>query len=529
MQNYVCRAMLAAAVIAALLSCGESKKAEPEAVLRRAIGGEPSTLDPAAAADTYSGDVIRDLYEGLTQETPQGDPAPGVASFWTIDPTGTEYTFHLRPDARWSNGKMVRARDFIAAWKRALDPAHGFAGAELLRIIVGATSIIDGKAPESALGVSAPNDELLVVKLVQPAPYLPQLLSNPAAFPIYSDAAASTHDPRTWVSNGPYVLTGWSPGATVDLSRNPDYWDRSHVAIARVHYQVVPDDGAQYRQYRAGEVDMTDTVPAQAVAALRAEHSPDLLIAPFLGTVYYALNLSAQPLASVKLRRALAMAIDRKRVTATLGFGQREAFGFVPPGTWNYTYQPWDWNSYPDGQRTEQAKQLYREAGYTPASPLHLRVLYNSNPGIQNVAVAVASMWKEVLGVESDLTNEEYRVFLESRHDRSRWEVARLSWSADFNDASNFLDTFRSRSANNDTGYQNVSYDRVLDEAVATGDPDKRKQLLQQGERLMLADYPVIPLYHFVTKRLVKPYIRGVELNPLNHLVSKSLSIDSEH
>ena len=528
MQNYVCRAMLATAVIAALFSCGRSKEPESAAVLRRAIGGEPSTLDPAAAADTYSGDVIRDLYEGLTQETPLGDTAPGVASSWTIDPTGTEYTFHLRPDARWSNGEKVRAQDFIAAWKRALDPAHGFAGAELLRVIVGASSIIDGKAPDSALGVSALSDGLLVVRLAQPAPYLPQLLSNPAAFPIYSDVGARSHDPRSWVSNGPYVLSGWSPGATVDLSRNPDYWDRSHVAIARVHYQVVPDDGAQYRQYRAGEVDMTDTVPAQAVAALRESHSPDLLIAPFLGTVYYALNLSVPPLGSVKLRQALAMAIDRKRITATLGFGQREAFGFVPPGTWNYTYQSWDWKNSSDSQRTAQAKKFYREAGYSAASPLRLRVLYNSNPGIQNVAVAVASMWKEVLGVESELTNEEYRVFLDSRHDRTHWDVARLSWSADFNDASNFLDTFRSHSANNDSSYQNASYDRVLDEAVSTSDPDKRKLLLQQSEQIMLGDYPVIPLYHFVTKRLVKPYVHGVVLNPLNHLASKSLSIAIE-
>ena len=514
-------------LVAGLVGCGSPQTSSNSAeVLHRGLSGEPATLDPAAAIDTFSFEVMADLYEGLTSESASGEVIAGVASSWTVNPSGTQYTFQLRPDAKWSNGKSVRAQDFIAAWQRALGPKQGSPVVDDLRLIVGAPAIIAGKSPVSALGVEARGDSVLIVNLEQPASYFPQLLSHSAAYPIYSDASARSHDPATWVSNGAYVLAGWSPITAVELAQNRHYWNRSAVRIPRIEYVVASDSHAQFARYRAGALDMTDTVPENAVAELRREHSTEFVTAPYLGTAYYGLNLSAGPCkTNLQLRQALSMAIDRTRLVESLAFGQTPAFGFVPPGTWNYGLQSLPWKELGDAERVAEAKRLYAAAGYSSRAPLHLRLLFNSNPAIKNTAIVVASMWRETLGVETELIDEEYRVFLQSRHDRSRWDVARLAWSADFNDASNFLDTFRAHSSNNDSGYANAAFDDLLDAAASNVDPGRRRELLESSERLMLADYPLIPLYFFVSKRLIKPYVHGVVANPLNRVRSEALSM----
>ncbi len=490
------------------------------------MSGEPSTLDPGAAADAFSSTVLIDLYEGLTSEAPSGEVVPGVAESWTLDAGGTEYTFHLRATAEWSNGKKVRAQDFVTAWRREIDPKFGSAAADDLRLISHAGEILAGREPPAALGVSAPSDSILVVRLERPAAYFPQLLAHPSMFPIYSAATATAHRADQWVSNGPYTLSAWQPGTRMDLTANPDYWDHSHVQITHVSYRFNPDDAAQYAAYRSGELDLTDTVPANALPALRQEHSSELVIAPLLTTAYYGINLANKALANAALRQALAMAIDRNRLVESLGFGQVGAYGFVPPGTADYTPQEWSWKSLSDEQRISEARRLYAQAGFSLDKPLHLRVLFNTNEVIQRTAVLIANMWREVLGIEVELTAEEFRVFLQSRHDPTRWDVARLAWNADFNDASNFLDVLRAHSPNNDMSYANPVFDAELDKAAATTDIPQRRATLQAAEQIMLSDYPVIPLYYLVSRRLVKPYLHGVLPNPLNHVPSKGLVLD---
>jgi oligopeptide transport system substrate-binding protein len=494
--------------------------------LRRGLSGEPASLDPAAAADTFSSQVIQDLYEGLTRESLGGEVVPGVASSWTVDQTGTRYTFQLRPNARWSNGNLVRAEDFISSWERALDPKTASPVANELRLISGASAIISGALPPNSLGVAAPSHDILVVNLVQPAPYFPQLLSHSAAFPIYSEVSARSHDPRMWISNGPFVLSGWQVGTSIALKRNAAYWDQSTVKLDRVEYQFSPDQNSQFAAYRSGQLDMTDTVPANAIASLRKEHSQELFIAPYLATAYYGLNFVSLPLkGNVKLRTALTMAINRQQIVDALGLGQAEAFGFVPPGTWNYEPQHWAWEKLPNADRIAEARKIYLEAGFSVGTPLRLRLLLNSNPSIKQTAIMVSAMWKEVLGVETTLSDEEFKVFLESRHDRGKWDVVRLAWNADYNDASSFLDIFRSNSSNNDTGYFNPTFEKFLDEAAESPDATNRRGLLERAERQMLDDYPVIPLYFLVSKRLVKPYVSGMTPNALDRVGSKSLSV----
>ena len=512
------------------LGCSQhshSSAVEPtEPVLKRGLGGEPASLDPAAATDNFSTQVIQDLYEGLTAESSTGEVVPGVASSWIIDPTGTTYTFHLRSDARWSNGQPVRASEFVTAWRRVVDPAQRSPVSNDLLLVAGATAIIAGRQPPSSLGVTAPSDDVLIVNLEQPAPYFTQLVAHSATFPIYSDAIARTHDPRTWVSNGPFILSAWRPGTSLELTRNVTYWDRASVQIEHVEYQIASDQNSQFAAYRAGQLDMTDTVPSNAIGSLRKEHPNELVIAPYLATAYFGLNFVAGQLhGNIKLRKALSMAIDRRRLVNALALGQISAYGFVPPGTWNYEPQRWEWASLDDANRVIEARRLYKEAGYSVDTPLSLRLLFNSSPSIKQTAIMIAAMWKEELGIDTRLTDEEFRVFLQTRRDRKKWDVVRLAWNADYNDASNFLDIFRLTSANNDTGYANPIFEKYLDDAAKTANQETRRSLLQKAERTMLADYPVIPLYFFVSKRLVKPYVFGVKPNALDRVVSKSLVV----
>lgn len=524
-------ALLLVALLGELFGCSrspESPRHEPNSIieLRRGLAGEPASLDPAAASDTFSTQVIQDLYEGLTAVSPEGKVIPGVASSWTVDLTGTRYTFHLRPTAKWSNGQAVHAQQFVAAWERVLDPTKGSPVSNDLRLIVGASGIISGEAPSSSLGVTAPSDDILIVNLVQPAPYFPQLLSHSAAFPIYTDASARSHEANTWVSNGPFTLSRWLPGTGLELRKNPAYWDRDNVKIERVDYQISPDQNAQFAAYRAGELDMTDTVPPNAIASIRAERPQELVIAPYLATAYYGLNFATPPLkGNLKLRKALTMAIDRKRLVTSLALGQKEAYGFVPPGILDYEPQHWDWEKLSDSNRIAEAQRLYAEAGYSRAKPLRLRLLFNSNPSIKQTAIMVAAMWKETLGIDTVLTDEEFRVFLQTRHDKHQWDVLRLAWNADYNDASNFLGIFRGGSSSNDTGYSNPAFDNILENAAKTSDSAVRRGLLEKAERFMLADYPIVPLYFLVSKRLVKPYVLGVKPNALDRVESKMLVV----
>ena len=502
---------------------------EPKDTLRRGLGGEPGSLDPATAADSFSLEILGDLYEGLIAESADGNIVPGVADAWTVDSTGTRYEFHMRHDARWSNGASVRAQDFVNAWRRVVDPKQASPMADNLRIVRGAEDIIAGHAIPSSLSVSAIGDDQLVVELTRPAPYFLELLTHYCTYPVFSESAARSHDSKTWVSNGAYVLRRWEPGGTLQLVKNPSYWDRDHVGLANVVYVPVPDENAEWLRYRAGQLDLTQNVPAAALASIREERPSELHIAPFLGTMYYAFNLRTAPFKNNgALRKALVMAIDRRAILQYIQpFGQQPAFGFVPKGTWNYESQSWDWADMPDAARVGYAQRHYAVAGYSKAVPLHLKLLFNSNPGIKQLAIAVAAMWREILGVETELIDEEYRVFLDSRKDASRWNVVRLAWLADYNDAGSFLDTFRTGSPNDDSGYDNPQFNALIEEAENTADTQKRRAILQSAERVMLADYPVIPIYFYSSKRLFKPYVHGETPNPLNRLYSKYLQVEA--
>jgi len=299
-----------------------------------------------------------------------------------------------------------------------------------------------------------------------------------------------------------------------------------NVHVHHVDYKLNADETSQFAQYRAGQLDLTDTVPVNALPSIRKNNPGELLIAPILGTAYYGLNTATPPLAgNSSLRTALAMAIDRKRLVELLGFGQLPAYGLLPNGTWNYSSQEWPWVSASDDDRVKEAKRLYARSGYSGTTPLRLRLLFNANPVIKRTAVLIAAMWKDTLGVDTVFEEQEFRTYLQSTHDKTQWEVARLSWGADYNDATSFLDVLRAKSPNNHVGYSSKTFDALLDEAATAPDPHVRRHLLEAAERVMLNDCPIIPLYFYVSRHLVKPYLRNVEINPHDRAPSKLISI----
>jgi oligopeptide transport system substrate-binding protein len=520
-----------ALVLCSVFGCSHSPDGQPDgsAVVRRGLRGEPASADPQRAGDTMSFELLRDIFEGLTSESPGGEIVPGVADNWSVSPDGLRYEFALRPEARWSNGDIVTAADFVAALQRAVDPSTGSPGAELLGLIRGARAVISGTAAPATLAVRAEGDHKLSIELVAPAPYFPSILANAVAYPLFRGKPPTSGSAQRGpaVSNGAYRLSEWVPGGKLTLRRNATYWDAPNVAISTVEYVPVPDSNAELARYRADELDVTSSVPASQLEALRTDLPTELQVRPQLAVVYYAFNLDRPPFRDAPgLREALSLAIDRQALTArVLRAGEVPAYSFVPPGIAGYADASYAWRSEQREATLGRARELYRAAGFSPERPLRLRLMHPADDPLRRVAIAVAAMWHEALGVDTTLTELEYRAFLAARNDRDRWDVLSHGWNADYPDPGNFLGIFTRASAQNDSHMVDPEFERLM--ATASADPDGARRLeeLAVAERRMLAAYPVAPLYFVVTRRLVKPRVEGAILSPMNHNYSKYLSL----
>ena len=305
-------------------------------VLRRGLPGEPRTLDPQLADDDFSFQIVRDLYEGLTAEDAFGKIVPGAASAWTVDETGTIYTFQLRPDAKWSNGDRTVASEFVQGMRRAVDPKLASGSAALLAVVKGASDIIAGSRPVSELGVIALGDSVVRIVLAHPAPFILQILSQPIAAPFHLGATSTLQVHNTSenaVYNGAYTLTGRVPGSYIDLARNPNYWNSKQVSIELVRYINVESQETELREYMVGQLDMTFTIPMSDLSRALQEFGPEVQMVSTLGTVYLALNLTAGPLKdNLELRQALAMAVDKEQIAKRLMMGVTPAYTFVATG-----------------------------------------------------------------------------------------------------------------------------------------------------------------------------------------------------
>jgi oligopeptide transport system substrate-binding protein len=536
------RAGLLGLLLTGLAACGgatqgpgDDAAAEPSArsavTLRRGNGPEPDTLDPQRARTDASFNILRDLFEGLTAVGPEGDALPAAAESWTVSSDGLEYAFTLRPGLRWSNGDPLLAADFVAGMRRLVDPGTASPYAQVFGPVLNAGAIVRGEVAVDQLGVTAPDERTIVIRLASPAPYLLGLLAQPGTFPVHGPSLEQYPGEHTrpgrLVSNGAFTLQDWVVGSRVVAVRNRNYWNDSNTSVDRVEYIHHDDPSVEFRQYRAGEIDVTYVVPPTQFPWIKANMPAELHVSPQLSIYYYGFNLTRPPFKdNPGLRRALSLVIDRERLTtAVTGVGEAPAYGWVPRGVANYTPQQFDYATRPWPERLAEARELYRRAGYSAAHPLAVEIRYNSGEVHNRLAVAVAAMWKDALGVETTLYAEEFRALLQSIQARTDTQVFRSSWVGDYNDAYSFAQLLQSDFGINLTGYSNPRYDELLASATREPDPARRRALLEEAERVMLADHPVLPLYFYVNKHLVKPRIQGWSDNVMNVQYSKDLRI----
>jgi oligopeptide transport system substrate-binding protein len=503
---------------------GAAQPGGDSAILRRGNGPEPDSLDPQLARTDGAANVLRDAYEGLASLNARAEPVPGAAASWQVSADGLTYTFTLRDGLRWSNGEPLVAADFVAAWRRLVDPATGAPYADVLQPVVNAAEIIAGKAPADSLGVSAEDPRTVVVHLKAPTRYFPGLVAHWSTFPTYHGTAPTA--PGSTVSDGAYTIAGWVVGSHVTLKRNPRYWNAAGTHIETVKFFHVADANDEYARYRAGGLDATYVLPQQPVERLQAAHGSELHLSPQLGVYYYGFNLAKAPFKDApKLRQALAMTIDREQlVAAVTGLGELPAYAWVPPGVADYGPQRFEWASAPYAERVASARKLYAAAGFSGAHPLNVEVRYPSGPTHERIALAVAAMWKEALGVETRLAGEEFKSQLAAIN-RGETQIFRSSWIGDYNDAWTFAEVLKGDFGINLPRYRSASYDAALAEAAAALDPAVRRAALERAERTLLADAPVVPLYFYVNKHLVAPRVRGWYDNVMNVLYSKDLEL----
>lgn len=478
----------------------------------RGNNADPESFDPLHARSEPALNVLRDLHEGLTTLDAAGQVIPGAARDWRVSDDGLDWEFELDPGARWSDGQAVRATDFEQAFQALADPATASPHAALFQAISGMTESISGGASPASIGVVAASGDRLRVTLMQPLPWLPELLAHPAAAPRRADVPA---DGR--ISSGAFRLATQVPGSHLLLVRNAHYRAAAAVTIDQVRYLPIADHASELSRYRAGEIHMTYTAPVSRVPWLLENMPDEFRISRYLAVYFYGFNTRRPPLDDARVRRALSLAVDRELLTSRItGAGEQPACSLVPPGLSGYAGPRDAECEARRRERVDQALALLAAAGYGPERPLKLEIRYNTGELHDRLAVAVSAMWQEALGIETSLVREEFRVLLGNVRAGDVTQVYRGSWIADFAQPESFLGILAADSPVNGTGWDDPEFERLLREAAGRPDGAARLRLFAQAEARVLAEVPLMPLYFYVSKKLVKPHVRGIEDNPLN-------------
>lgn len=498
-------------------------------VLRRGNSEEPQTLDPHIGEGFPTSNIVRDLFEGLTTTAPDGRIVPGAAGRWDISRDGMTYTFYLRPEARWSNGDPVEADDFVYSFRRVVDPATAAAYGRMLAPVENAEAIFAGRMEPETLGIEALNEHTIQIRLEDPTPYFLGLLTHPTTYPVHRASLAehgSLHvRPGNLVSNGAYRLVDWQVRSRIVLERNPQYHEADQVIIEQVVYYPIEDENTEFQRFRAGDLAWTYQVPSNQFRWLE-RHLPNALsVSPWFGTYFFSFNLTRPPFEdSLPLRQALSLAVDREILTEKVSqFGEIPTFNLVPPGLFDYEPPAPDYAAWTQAEREEEARRLYRQAGYSESRPLDVELRYNTSENHRRISVAVAAMWKQVLGVRTRLVNEEFRVFLQNRAQRRITEVFRAGWIGDYQDAFTFLELFHSGHGRNDAGYNDPRFDRLLEQIATERIPARRRNLMMEAERMLLAEQVILPVYIYVTKRLIHPTLKGWQENIMDFHLSRHM------
>ena len=516
-------------LLAALLLLTAS--AQAETVLHRGKRLEPATLDPQKTNTQYESHIVLDLFEGLLTPDALGHPTLGLADSWQISADGKRYTFHLRPDLKWSDGTILDANAVVASFRRLMDPKTVARFAQLMYVLKNGRAVNTGAAPTEALGVNALDGATVQIDLEAPTAYFPELLADGFAAIVPAGIAGNDAwtQPGTIISSGAYTLEAWNREDRIVLARNPRYHDAATVKLDKVIYYPVADANTAVARFRSGEFDVSIEFPANLVDELKAIMPAETRIDPALITYYLTFNAGRQMFADKNIRRALSLSLDRDALTdKVLRRGEVPAFSFVPPATANYTPAPADFAKWPQEQRLTEARKLLADAGYNENHPLKFTLSYSTNQDFRRLAVVMAGMWKRV-GVEVKIQNVEGKIHFANLR-QGDYDMGFLAWVADFNDASNFLYILQSTSVgSNYSRYHNANFDQLMDQAAATADTAARAQILHDAETLAMADQPIAPLFFAVNRNLVHARVKGWLQNPTDVHPSRTLSVEAPH
>jgi oligopeptide transport system substrate-binding protein len=499
--------------------------------LVRANDAEAATLDPAKAEGLPEMHILRDLFEGLVIQDRDGNITPGVAESWETEDNKT-FVFHLRKDAKWSNGDPVTADDFVYALRRAVDPKTASPNVWYLKLtkINNIADVAEGKKPLDALGVTAVDKHTLRFELDSKVPYFVAMTGHTSMMPVHKANLESSDkpwsDPKQFVGNGAFILDEWVVNERVELKKNPNYWDSDDTHLNQVTYIPFENQNASINRYAVGEVDITSDVPTHMAQKLQKEYQQAYTAVPLLCTYYYAFNTTRAPFDDVRVRQAVSYSIMRDVVTnGVTQVGNLPAYTFAHKYTAGFDATQPEYSQWTQKQRDEKAQQLLKEAGYDASNPLDFKLLYNTSESNKSIAVAIASMLKNNLGAKVELENQEWKSYLVSRR-QGDFDVMRASWCGDYNEASTFLSLLRSGSSGNFARYSSEAYDQAMESALSATTEQERQTFYDQAEQSLAVDMPIAPIYYYMQARLVRPTVGGFAKNNVEgRIYSKDLYI----
>ncbi|KFD21462.1 oligopeptide ABC transporter substrate-binding protein OppA [Yokenella regensburgei] len=534
------KSVIAAGVLTALIAGNMAMAAEVPAgvqlaekqTLVRNNASEVQSLDPHKIEGVPESNINRDLFEGLVETGADGQPVAGVAESWD-NKDFKVWTFHLRKDAKWSDGSPVTAQDFVYSWQRLADPKTASPYESYLQYghIANIDEIIAGKKPATDLGVKAIDDHTLEVTLSEPVPYFYKLLVHSSMSPVPKAAIEKFGEkwtqPANIVSNGAYKLKDWVVNERIVLERNPNYWDNAKTVINQVTYLPISSEITDVNRYRSGEIDMTyNNMPIELFQKLKKEIPNEVHVDPYLCTYYYEINNQKAPFTDERVRAALKLGMDRDIIVNKVkNQGDLPAYGFTPPYTDGAKLTEPEWFKWSQDKRNAEAKKLLAEAGYTADKPLTFSLLYNTSDLHKKLAIAAASIWKKNLGVNVKLENQEWKTFLDTRH-QGNFDVARAAWCADYNEPTSFLNMLLSDSSNNTVHYKSAAFDKILADALQVTNEAQRTELYNKAEMQLDKDSAIVPVFYYVNARLVKPWVGGYTgKDPMDNIHVKNLYI----
>lgn len=540
MTNITKKSLVAAGILTALVAGNVATAAVVPAgvqlaekqTLVRNNGSEVQSLDPHKIEGVPESNINRDLFEGLLISDVDGKPSPGVAEKWE-NKDFKVWTFHLRKDAKWSDGTPVTAQDFVYSWQRLANPNTASPYASYLQYghIVNIDDIIAGKKPITDLGVKALDDHTFEVTLSEPVPYFYKLLVHSSVSPVPRAAVEKFGEkwtqPANIVTNGAYKLKDWVVNERIVLERNTNYWDNAKTVINQVTYLPISSEVTDVNRYRSGEIDMTyNNMPIELFQKLKKEIPNEVHVDPYLCTYYYEINNQKAPFNDVRVRTALKLALDRDIIVNKVkNQGDLPAYSFTPPYTDGAKLVEPEWFKWSQEKRNEEAKKLLAEAGYTAEKPLTFDLLYNTSDLHKKLAIAAASIWKKNLGANVKLENQEWKTFLDTRH-QGNYDVSRAGWCADYNEPTSFLNMVLSDSSNNTVHYKSSAFDKLIADTLKVTDEAQRSELYSKAEQQLDKDSAIVPVYYYVNARLVKPWVGGYSgKDPMDNIHVKDLYI----